>query len=29
MVLLVPSMPSLYGTLDEALLHFRRYDKAA
>jgi glycosyltransferase involved in cell wall biosynthesis len=28
MVLLVPSMPSLYGTLDEALRHFRRYDKA-
>ncbi len=28
LVLLVPAMPSLYGTLDQALLHFRRYDKA-
>jgi len=28
MVLLVPAMPALYGTLDKALLHFRRYDKA-
>jgi len=28
MVLLVPAMPALYGTLDRALLHFRRYDKA-
>ena len=27
MVLLVPAMPALYGTLDKALLHFRRYDK--
>lgn len=26
-VLLVPAMPSLYGTLDKALSHFRRYDK--
>ena len=29
MVLLVPAMPALYGTLDRALLHFRRYEKAA
>jgi glycosyltransferase involved in cell wall biosynthesis len=28
MVLLVPAMPALYGTLDRALLHFRRYDRA-
>ena len=27
LVLLVPAMPALYGTLDKALLHFRRYDK--
>jgi len=27
LVLLVPSMPSLYGTLDINLHHFRRYDK--
>jgi glycosyltransferase involved in cell wall biosynthesis len=27
LVLLVPSMPSLYGTLDIHLDHFRRYDK--
>jgi SAM-dependent methyltransferase len=27
LVLLVPSMPSLYGTLDRALQHFRRYEK--
>jgi len=27
LVLLVPAMPTLYGTLDQALLHFRRYDK--
>src|SRR5213594_4681562 len=25
LVLLVPSLPALYGTLDEALGHFRRY----
>ena len=25
--LLVPAMPSIYGTLDEHLHHFRRYDK--
>jgi glycosyltransferase involved in cell wall biosynthesis len=28
LVLLVPAMPALYGTLDQALLHYRRYDKA-
>ena len=27
LALLVPSMPSLYGTLDKYLHHFRRYDK--
>jgi glycosyltransferase involved in cell wall biosynthesis len=27
LVLLVPAMPELYGTLDEALHHFRRYSK--
>lgn len=27
LVLLVPSMPSLYGSLDRALSHFRRYDR--
>jgi len=27
LVLLVPAMPSLYGTLDRALSHFRRYDR--
>jgi glycosyltransferase involved in cell wall biosynthesis len=27
LVLLVPSMPALYGTLDVNLHHFRRYDK--
>jgi SAM-dependent methyltransferase len=27
LVLLVPSMPSLYGTLDKALSHYRRYDR--
>jgi glycosyltransferase involved in cell wall biosynthesis len=27
LVLLVPSMPSLYGTLDVHLHHFRRYDR--
>lgn len=27
LALLVPSMPSLYGTLDVHLHHFRRYDK--
>jgi len=27
MVLLVPALPALYGTLDQALLHFRRYDR--
>jgi len=27
MVLLVPAMPALYGTLDKALRHFRRYDR--
>jgi glycosyltransferase involved in cell wall biosynthesis len=27
LVLLVPAMPALYGTLDRALLHFRRYDR--
>lgn len=27
LALLVPSMPSLYGTLDKHLQHFRRYDK--
>jgi glycosyltransferase involved in cell wall biosynthesis len=27
LVLLVPSMPSLYGTLDVNLNHFRRYDR--
>jgi SAM-dependent methyltransferase len=27
LVLLVPSMPSLYGTLDVNLQHYRRYDK--
>ena len=27
MVLLVPAMPALYGTLDRALLHFRRYER--
>jgi glycosyltransferase involved in cell wall biosynthesis len=27
LVLLVPAMPSLYGTLDQALQHFRRYDR--
>ena len=29
LVLLVPALPSLYGTLDVALHHFRRYDKEA
>ena len=29
LVLLVPAMPSLYGSLDVALNHFRRYDKDA
>ena len=28
LVLLVPALPALYGTLDIALHHFRRYDKA-
>ncbi|HQQ79125.1 MAG TPA: glycosyltransferase [Thermoanaerobaculia bacterium] len=28
LALLVPSLPALYGTLDEALLHYRRYEKA-
>jgi glycosyltransferase involved in cell wall biosynthesis len=28
LALLVPAMPSLYGTLDVHLSHFRRYDKA-
>jgi SAM-dependent methyltransferase len=28
LALLVPSMPSLYGTLDVNLQHFRRYDRA-
>ncbi len=27
LVLLVPSMPALYGTLDKALSHYRRYDR--
>lgn len=27
LVLLVPAMPALYGTLDVALQHFRRYEK--
>jgi SAM-dependent methyltransferase len=27
LVLLVPAMPALYGTLDRALHHFRRYEK--
>jgi SAM-dependent methyltransferase len=27
LVLLVPAMPALYGTLDQALRHFRRYDR--
>jgi len=27
LVLLVPAMPALYGSLDVALKHFRRYDK--
>ncbi len=27
LVLLVPALPALYGTLDRALLHFRRYDR--
>ena len=27
--LLVPAMPALYGTLDVALNHYRRYDKSA
>jgi glycosyltransferase involved in cell wall biosynthesis len=27
LVLLVPAMPALYGSLDVALRHFRRYDK--
>lgn len=27
LVLLVPSMPSIYGTLDKHLNHFRRYDR--
>ena len=27
LVLLVPAMPSLYGTLDVNLNHFRRYDR--
>jgi SAM-dependent methyltransferase len=27
LVLLVPAMPALYGTLDRALQHFRRYEK--
>ena len=27
LVLLVPAMPALYGTLDKALSHFRRYDR--
>ena len=26
-MLLVPALPALYGTLDKALLHFRRYDR--
>ena len=29
LVLLVPAMPALYGSLDLALNHFRRYDKDA
>jgi glycosyltransferase involved in cell wall biosynthesis len=29
LVLLVPAMPSLYGTLDVHLRHFRRYDRDA
>jgi glycosyltransferase involved in cell wall biosynthesis len=29
LVLLVPAMPALYGTLDVALSHYRRYDKDA
>ena len=29
LVLLVPAMPALYGSLDVALNHFRRYDKDA
>ena len=29
LVLLVPALPALYGTLDKALLHFRRYDRDA
>jgi SAM-dependent methyltransferase len=29
LVLLVPAMPALYGTLDKALSHFRRYDRKA
>ncbi len=27
LVLLVPALPALYGTLDQALQHFRRYDR--
>jgi SAM-dependent methyltransferase len=27
LILLVPAMPALYGTLDKALSHFRRYDR--
>ena len=29
LILLVPAMPSLYGTLDVHLRHFRRYDRSA
>jgi glycosyltransferase involved in cell wall biosynthesis len=29
LALLVPALPALYGTLDENLRHFRRYEKAA
>jgi glycosyltransferase involved in cell wall biosynthesis len=29
LVLLVPALPALYGSLDEALRHYRRYDRGA
>ena len=29
LVALVPAMPSLFGTMDEAVGHYRRYDRAA
>jgi len=29
LTLLVPAMPALYGSLDEALRHYRRYDRSA